>query len=125
MKINKILLRISHFFNYRLDEEHQDDITINITSTYPVDELEDLLFYQHSSWIIDDVFAQIYKRFKEDPIIEKRCRNIKQVWITFCKTSNYDVGNRVIQIPYFDGLLYNPYDFKSMNRQMKIDKLLS
>ena len=35
MKINRILLKISHFFGLRLDEEHQDDITINIPTSYP------------------------------------------------------------------------------------------
>jgi hypothetical protein len=35
MKINKIILKISHFFGLRLKEEHQDDITINIPTIYP------------------------------------------------------------------------------------------
>ena len=34
MKIEKILLRISHFFGYRLNEEWSEDIKINIPSIY-------------------------------------------------------------------------------------------
>ena len=35
LRPNRILLKICHFFGYRLDEEHQDDITVNIPTVYP------------------------------------------------------------------------------------------
>lgn len=125
-KINKLLLKVAHFFNCRLDEEHQDDITINIPTSYPEDELEKLLYDKNASgWILDDIFDQIYKRFKEDTIFEKRCRNVKQVFVTYYKTSNYTCGSILTTIPYYDGVLYNPYDYVAYSRQIKLNQLLN
>jgi hypothetical protein len=127
MKVNKIILKICHFFNYRLDEEHQDDITINIPTVYPEEEFDDFIYNHETSFILDDIFDQIYKRFEKDSIIEKRCSNIRAVFVTFYENNNHNGGSRLIRIPYLDGVLYNPYDpldNQSFMRQIKLNKLL-
>ena len=42
MKINKLLLKISHFFGFRLNEEHQDDIMVNIPTIYHQEAIEEI-----------------------------------------------------------------------------------
>lgn len=125
MKINKLLLRISHFFKLRLDEEHQDDITINLPTSYPDDCLDELLYDGEENWVLADIFEQIYKRFSEDPLFEKRCRNVQQVFVTYYRNSNYRFNGALSRVPYIDGVLYNPYDYKAINRQVKLNQLLS
>jgi hypothetical protein len=124
-KINKFLLRIAHLLNFRLDEEHQDDITINISTRYPEDELEELLYHQKENWILHDIINQIYQRFKEDLIFERRCRNVNQVFVTYYKTNNYAGGSTITIIRYIDGVLYSPYDNITYMRQLKINQLLN
>jgi hypothetical protein len=78
--------------------------------------------------ILDDIFDQIYKRFEKDSIIEKRCSNIRAVFVTFYRNNNYDGGSRLIRVPYLDGVLYNPYDqyaHQSFMRQIKLNRLLN
>ena len=122
MKINRILIKISHFFGLRLDEEHQDDITINIPTAYPEKGLDEI-------WDMKDIMNQIYDRFKQDTIIEKRCRNVKQVWVTYYSNpDNTGGGSIVTRIPYVDGVLYNPFEkgvYESLERNRKIEQLLN
>ena len=155
MKINRILLKISHFFGLRLDEEHQDDIpseisipviskitytfigvgdiTINIPTIYPEKGLDEILDNKceskEANWIMEDIMNQIYDRFKQDTIIEKRCRNVKQVWVTYYSNpDNTGGGSIVTRIPYVDGVLYNPFEkgvYESLERNRKIEQLLN
>ena len=122
MKINRILIKISHFFGLRLDEEHQDDITINIPTAYPEKGLDEI-------WDMKDIMNQIYDRFKQDTLIEKRCRNVKQVWVTYYSNpDNTGGGSIVTRIPYVDGVLYNPFEkgvYESLERNRKIEQLLN
>jgi hypothetical protein len=133
MKINRILLKISHFFGLRLNEEHQDDITINIPTIYPsmgIDEIHDnKCNSKQAKWIMEDIMNQIYDRFQKDTIREKRCRNIKQVWVTYYSNPNETGGGSIVTIiPYIDGVLYNPFEKgvnESLERNKKIDELLN
>jgi hypothetical protein len=133
MKINRILLKISHFFGLRLDEEHQDDITINIPTSYPEKGLYEIhdnkCKSKESKLIMEDIMSQIYDRFQKDPIRERRCRNVKQVWVTYYSNENEKGGGSIItNIPYVDGVLYNPFEkgvHESLERNKKIDQLLN
>ena len=122
MKINIILIKISHFFGLRIYEEQQDDITINIPTAYQEKGLDEI-------WDMKDIMNQIYDRFKQDTIIEKRCRNVKQVWVTYYSNpDNTGGGSIVTRIPYVDGVLYNPFEkgvYESLERNRKIEQLLN
>ena len=121
MKINKILLRICHFCGFRLNEEHQDDIIINIPTYYPskfLDEIHDNKCNSNEAkWIMSDIMEQIYDRFKQYPITEKRCRNVKQVWVTYYSNPEQTGGGSIItKIPYI---------YESLERNRKIEQLLN
>lgn len=135
MLINKILLKISHFFGFRLDEEHMTDITINIsTNYYNTDAIDEIHSNKCKSieakLIMEDIFSKIYTKFESDKILEKRCRNVKQVWVTYYQSDIEfgDSGGSIITtIPYVDGTLHNPFDksvMSALERQRKIDNLL-
>jgi hypothetical protein len=125
---NRILLKICHFFGFRLNEEHQDDVTVNIPTRYTEGhsyDVQDLIIKGESDWIIEDIFEQIYRKFKEYPKLEKRCRNVKMVITTYYKDDEYrNTGSIVIFIPYIDGELFNPYNKKVLKRQLKLKELL-
>jgi len=128
-KIEKFLLRIAHFFNFRLGEEHKDDITINLPSSYPDNGFVELAGFNgqnnHYQWkILDDIFDQVYKQFEENPILEKKCRNVKYVLVTYYRHNIY-MTVASTQIPYFDGVLYNPYDYTAYSREIKLNRLLN
>jgi hypothetical protein len=128
IKPNKTFLKICHFFGFRLDEEHPDDITINLPTRYIDVEYfnytEDI--DSESSWIIEDIFEQIYKRFKKDPKLEKKCRNAKMVIATYYKDSSYSrsENRNLICLPYIDGELFNPHNEKLLKRELKLKELL-
>ena len=50
MKINKLFLKISHYFGYRLDEEHVDDVMVNLATCYPDQEIYDIFINKKSNW---------------------------------------------------------------------------
>ena len=133
MKINKILLKIAHLFRYRLNEEHQDDITINIPTVYPKTAWNNIWLNndcssKDSKWVMDDILNQVSEKLKSDPIFEKRCRNVGQVWTTFYTNGTKNEGSIIIKIPYIDGELCNPCE-KGMHdaweRHNKLRKLLN
>ena len=84
MKINKLLLKISHFFGFRLNEEHQDDIMVNIPTIYHQEAIEEIwdnkCESEEAKWVIDDIINQVYVHFQNNPKTEKCCRNVRQVF---------------------------------------------
>lgn len=140
LRPNRILLKICHFFGYRLDEEHQDDITVNIPTVYPEKAWDSVWLNKdcsstESKLIMDDILQQVDKRLKEDPKLEKRCRNVGQVWTTYyTKRSDNRYTNTlnnessvIIIIPYIDGQLWNPCEkgmHEAWEREVKLRKLL-
>ncbi len=119
MKPNKIILKICHLFGYRLNEEHQDDITVNIPTVYPQKAWDSVWLNKDCSssgakWVMNDILQQVERRLREDPKLEKRCRNVGQVWTTYYTRTDYrwiNIVNKfhessvVIIIPYIDGEL--------------------
>lgn len=141
LRPNRILLKICHFFGYRLDEEHQDDITVNIPTVYPEKAWDSVWLNNdcsstESKLIVDDILQQVYRRLKEDPKLEKRCRNVGQVWTTYYTRTDYrwiNIVNKfhessvIIIIPYIDGQLWNPCEkgmHEAWEREVKLRKLL-
>ena len=108
LRPNRILLKICHFFGYRLGEEHQDDITVNIPTVYPEKDWDNIWLNNDcsssgSKWIMDDILQQVERRLKEDPKLEKRCRNVGQVWTTYYTKRSKNESSVVITIPYIEG----------------------
>ena len=132
LRPNRILLKICHFFGYRLDEEHQDDITINIPSVYPEKDFDNVWSNKDCSssgtkLVMDDILQQVEKRLSEDPKLEKRCRNVGQVWTTYYTRVSRNESSPVIIIPYIEGQLWNPCEkgmYEAWERQIKLTKLL-
>lgn len=130
--INKIILKIYHFFGCRLYEEHITDITINISTEYD----EDGIYEIHSNkcesieakLIMEDILTNLYSQLNKDKKLEKRCRNVKQVCVTYYQSKDHRGGSIVTFIPYEDSILYNPFDkpvMSALERERKINKLLA
>ena len=137
LRPNRILLKICHFFGYRLGEEHQDDITVNIPTVYPEKDWDNVWLNNDCSssgakWIMDDILKQVERRLEEDPKLEKRCRNVGQVWTTYYTKGSKNESSRgwsvVITIPYIEGQLWNPCErgmYDAWERHNKLRKLLN
>ena len=94
IKINKFILHIAHLFGYRKDEEHMDNITININRDIYDDRLMSILLLSlpdkryvfsgndeyHIENLVDDIKKRVYKALSDDSKLEKRCDNVKQVY---------------------------------------------
>lgn len=138
MKINKLILKISHFFGLRLDEEHQDDITINIPTIYPETAWNNIWLNhdcssKESKWVMDDILKQVYDKLEQDTKLEKRCRNVGKVLTTFYTTGkdgryNFQEGSIVLTIPYVEGELWNICEkgtYDAWERHVKLKQLLN
>ena len=113
MKINKIIIRIAHFFGLMKNIEHMDDIIVNIStiSTYDYIHYDKKLDTVKKEKIINDIKEKIYQEFRNDIKLERRCRNVGQVWITFYKDEieKKHGGSIVKTLPYRKGVLFYPY----------------
>ena len=128
MKINKIILRISHFFGLRRGEEHIDDVTVNIPITrYTEKEKKDILYNNsESAEVVVDIKKQIFKYFEDDVKLESRCRKTKQVWITFYENEKKKDGGSLMKMLYYDDdVLYYPiFDRAAYDRNLKLKEVL-
>lgn len=95
MKINKVLLKISHFFGLRKDTVHMDDIIFKIPSDY----VSIRKCVSPSQIEVDDMKNQTYKYLEENPMFKKDCSIVEQLYILFP-----DHSMRIFQ--YIDGVLY-------------------
>ena len=128
MKINKFILRISHIFGFRKNEEHIDDVTVNISvESYTDKNIKEIESNSESVELVDDIKLQILKCFEDDAKLESRCRKTKQVWITFYKdTSDKRGGSRIKRLYYNNGVLYYPViDRVARERDIKLEKIFN
>lgn len=68
----------------------------------------------------------ILKCLSLNPKLEKRCQNVKQIWLTFYEPGEKREGCLVKELMYDDGILYYPYnkdEFESWNRNLKLKSL--
>ncbi len=113
MKINKIVLKISHFFGFRKSEEHIDDVTINISSSfYSKDEIDIILFNEKTpDYIVSDIKEKAYQILKDNPKIEQKCRKSNQLWLTFYESINKKNSGGLMKMCYYtNGTLFYPCD---------------
>lgn len=143
LKINKLILSIAHLFGFRKGEEHMDNITINIDrDTYDLESMDIFLFdsqlnnrydwYKNESGIqklIENIKQKVYKELSDNPKLEKRCANVKQVYLTFYeKNDKVRKGSILKTLLYQNKNLYYPYDpreKKMFDRDCAIENILS
>ncbi len=131
IKINKFILYIAHLFGYRKDEEHMDNITINIDRDIYDDRLMNILLLSlpnkryvffgndesHIENLVDDIKKRVYKILSDNSKLEKRCENVKQVYLTFYASDDKVRKGSIIKIMmYRDKKLYYTYDTKEAKR---------
>lgn len=143
IKINKFILHIAHLFGYRKDEEHMDNITININRDIYDDRLMSILLLSlpdkryvfsgndeyHIENLVDDIKKRVYKALSDDSKLEKRCDNVKQVYLTFYASDDkVRKGSILKRMMYRDKKLYYTYDPKEVKRYERdcaIENILS
>lgn len=118
--MKKLILKISHFFGYRLDEQHIDDITVEIAKNKYYEPYH-IKYEEYPNWIINDIIEQVYKRFDGDKNIEKRCRYANKVFVKYNRPFR---GTRSHFLTYLDGKLYHPDD-KVIIRDKILKELLN
>ena len=108
MKLNKIVIRVAHFFGCMKSREHQDDITINIPN-YPNQDIgsdwwrfamDKKFDAKDLKYIKDDIHLQIIKQFIHSPKTRKRCANVKQVWVTYYLPGEPKIGSIINMFRY-------------------------
>lgn len=114
MKINKIIIRVLHFFGFAKNQAHFDDVKIYIPSDYG-----NIYNYEFSQVVIDDIKQQAYKQLEENKNLKKWCTRTRQLWVVFpnslCKVFNY-----------IDGILYWPgSEDVAAQRADKLSKILN
>lgn len=130
MKINKIILRISHFFGFRKGEQHIDDVTVNIPSDNwgETKHTDITLNDKETEDDINDIKSQILNAFDNDPKLEERCAIASQVWITFYKSTDVNKRGSRMKMLYYnkDKTLYYPCDSdrKRWKRDQKIESII-
>jgi hypothetical protein len=116
MKINKIILRIAHLFGYMMSQEHIDDVTTNIPLTQYTKEEQDYVEglgkrMKAYSYMAETIKTRAYEILKANPELEKKCRRVFQLWLTFYKSEQHKKdghGSITIMLYYRDGILYFP-----------------
>jgi hypothetical protein len=116
MKINKIILRILHFFGMAKNQAHIDDVKIYIPSVYG--DTSSLKF-QFTTKIVDDIKEQAYRELEKNAKLKKWCTITKQIWVVF-------PGGLMKVFNYIDGTLYWPgLDDVAAKRADKLSKILN
>lgn len=130
MKINKILLRIAHFFNLYKNTHHIDDLIVDIVLDYDPTDVLIRRKSLHDKKLVDEVKSQIFKRFSIDECLRKRCLTVRQVWVTFSFYEKINGENKIHNIHimeklyYDDDVLFYPcIDDKSRKRYIKLKDL--
>ena len=126
MKINKIRLKILHFFN--LSEagsvEHFDDLKVNVilNEEQKLKVLED----KEEADLVVNIKSQILSNFQIKKSLEERCEKMEQVWVTFYDIGQKRVGSITKCLRYVDGILYYPrVDSAAYKRDQKLKNILS
>ncbi len=122
---------MSHLFGFRKDEEHMDNITINIPrENYTEEEVNSIFFKDDiDEYLVDSIKEYLYKFLSIHPKMNMKCINVDQVWITFYKSDDkyrQRVGSVLKMLSYIDGVLYYPCssDIKAFNRIKKINEII-
>lgn len=128
MKINKIIIKIQHFFGFNKETQHIDDVTVNIWCDHWSKEKRSRIGdNKDTREDADEIKSQIVEIFKTNPKLEERCSLACQVWITFYKSSDENKGGQTKMLYYSkDKTLYYPNkeDIRKWNRDQKIESIV-
>jgi hypothetical protein len=142
MKINKVLIRVLHFFGLCNDQQHLDDVSVRILdnkifkktyNTYEeiyldweldVDSSIENGYHDPSNFEkltdkgISHIKKIVYSALEEDKRFKIRCNNVRTVYVIFPDHS-------AKPIRYIDDTLYwIGTDNEAYNRAIKLEKLL-
>jgi hypothetical protein len=109
IKINKISLAISHFFGYRKNEEHFDDVSIRFPYI-PVTE-------DYCMKISDVIIEYVYYLLEGNPKLQRRCANVEHIYLID------DTTSLVEQLTYIDGIIYTRNDKVALKRALTLRNL--
>lgn len=118
MKWNKIFLRICHFFGFRKDIVHMDDIMLRINH---FDDGRSIFLTNDSKIMlskhINDVKKLIYEHLENNHTFKNKCQIVNQVCICFANCE-------VIFFDYIDDVLYYyAVDRLALERAKKLKEL--
>ena len=116
MKINKIILKICHFFGFSKTTAHFDDVKFYIPTEYGDMNAYNFDFTKE---IVDDIKEQTYRELEKNPNLKKWCSRTRQIWVVF--------PNHLVKVfNYIDGELYWPgLDDIAAQRADKLSKILN
>lgn len=115
MLINKIILKVAHFFGCMSDKAHITDVTVNIDCRFYSEKEYELITLSDEKklpdYLAEDVKKKAYEILKDNTTLEARCRKTSQLWLTFYKDEKEKKsGGSIMKMCYYwDGILYYPY----------------
>lgn len=119
-----MILKISHILNLRKEEEHIDDLTVNVIVNE--EEKMKVITDKEESDLVINIKSQILSNFQRKKSLEERCRRMGQVWVTFYYMEQKKEGSIMKCLRYDDGILYYPrIDNVSYERDQKLKNILS
>ncbi len=122
MKINKIIIRILHFFGFAKTLRHSDDIKVIVHLN---DELySDIYNTEPSERLVELIKNKIKEKFTHNKKFERNCKSVKKVCAILCSDENATgYGGMVKELYYDDELFYPGYDDLAFKRNMKLREL--
>lgn len=118
MKWNKIFLRICHFFGFKKDTVHMDDIMFRINH---FDDGRSIFLTNDSTIMLskhlNDIKKLIYEHIENNQTFNNKCNIVNQVCICFA-------NSEVIYFDYIDDVLYySVVDRLALERAKKLKEL--
>lgn len=106
MKINKLILRVCHFFGFKKDTYHYDDITVLVNIEHVDEESRNQFMYNDKAEdsLVEHIKSQINNKLLSDSKLSKICTKVGRVCTVYGKTLKD--ASIIITFPYLDGNLY-------------------
>jgi hypothetical protein len=122
MKINKVIIRILHFFGFAKTLQHSDDIKVLVH--LKSDLYNQIYDDKPSDRLVELIKNSINEKFSQDKKFEINCKSVKKVWAILCSEDNVTgYGAMVKELYYDDELFYPGYDDLAFKRNMKLKEL--
>lgn len=126
MKINKLIIRVCHFFGFKKDTYHIDDVTVHININHIDDESRNQFMYNDKAEdsLIEHIKSQINNKLSNDCKLSKICTKLGRIYTLYGRTVKDP--SIIIIFPYLDGnLYYLPKERQNYMRDKKIKEFIS